>query len=63
MNQIAEEKDFGETLRKIRDQMRNWSGGNHSVLEEKTVVDDKIEDKYRNLVENNIKKGGLKKMG
>ena len=43
--------------------MRNWSGGNHSVLEEKTVVDDKIEDKYRNLVENNIKKGGLKKMG
>ena len=63
MNQIAEEKDFGETMRKIRDQMRNWSGGNHSVLEEKTVVDDKIEDKYRNLVENNIKKGGLKKMG
>ena len=63
MNQIAEEKDFGETMRKIRDQMRNWSGGNHSVLEEKTVVDDKIEDKYRNLVENNIKKGGLNKMG
>ena len=62
MNQIAEEKDFGETMRKIRDQMRNW-GSNHSVLEEKTVVDDKIEDKYRNLVENNIKKGGLNKMG
>jgi hypothetical protein len=33
------------------------------VLEDEVEVDEKIENKYRNIVENNTKKLGLKKMG